>query len=124
MRHRFKNANAKQHAKGHGAHQNPVETLTLDPSPRGRGVGERVFPMTRQGFWKLLKKYAKLAGIQKSISPHQLRHSFATHLIERGADLRGIQALLGHADLSTTEIYMHVDQKRLHQLYDKHHPRA
>jgi integrase/recombinase XerD len=92
-------------------------TDALFPSIRGKA-------MTRQTFWHMIKRYTISAGIKKSISPHILRHAFATHLINHGADLRVVQMLLGHSDISTTQIYTHVARERLKDIHAEHHPRG
>jgi len=95
----------------------PEGGAVLFPSKRGR-------PMTRQTFWYAIKRYALQAGIANKVSPHTLRHAFATHLVDNGADLRAVQMMLGHSDLSTTQIYTHVAQQRLQNLVQEHHPRG
>jgi len=87
-------------------------------------LNHRGRPLTRQGFWKILRQHGQTAGIRSQLSPHVVRHSFATHLVENGADLRAVQMMLGHVSLTTTEIYTHVARERLRRLYDEKHPRA
>jgi integrase/recombinase XerD len=107
-----------------------LETYLVSARGAASKPGDPVFVsrlkrgMTRQGFFKILRGVAATAGIFRPISPHQLRHAFATHLLERGADLRSLQLMLGHADIGTTEIYTHLSKARLARIHAEHHPRG
>ena len=106
-----------------------LETARPTLAPEGGGVdilflSRKRTPLRRESIWRVVKKYVTLLGLKRSVSPHTLRHSFATHLLERGADLRSVQEMLGHADISTTQRYTHVDQERLKSVHKKYHPRG
>ncbi|HBH86875.1 MAG TPA: site-specific tyrosine recombinase XerD [Syntrophaceae bacterium] len=103
------------HARPIFVKEHATNILFLNRSGRG---------LTRQGFWKILKKYAHRVGLQKKVHPHTFRHSFASHLLEGGADLRSVQTMLGHADISTTQIYTHITRERLKNIHKKYHPRG
>lgn len=100
------------------------EAMLADPSSEFLFANCSGQPMSRQGFWKLIKYYAKKAGITSDITPHTLRHSFAAHLVENGADLRSVQEMLGHSDISTTQIYAHMNHSHIKEVYAKAHPRG
>ncbi|GAB6990378.1 site-specific tyrosine recombinase XerD [Paenibacillus pini] len=98
--------------------------LSKDATEQGMFLNTHGTRLTRQGFWKIIKKYAKESGIEGDITPHTLRHSFATHLLDNGADLRSVQEMLGHADIATTQMYSSIAKKTMKDVYENHHPRA
>ncbi len=136
----FRSSTVRCYGKGRKERLVPIAGLTLgvidryleDTRPRLVGVEpERALfvsrtgrPLDRTGIWRIVKRYAMRAGLSSKISPHTLRHAFATHLLEGGADLRAVQEMLGHADIATTQIYTHVDRARLKRIHEEHHPRG
>lgn len=113
---------ARKAVKGYLSETRPL--LARPDSPANLFLSRHGRPFTRQAIWQIVKRCARDAGIEKEITPHTLRHSFATHLLSRGADLRVVQEMLGHADISTTQVYTHVDKDRLKSIHSKYHPRA